>query len=194
MRLLGVLLYPRPFQQVRKLIFETVCYRSFYYETQTMEANPFDDSIFPEFLNTSNATSVITSSKTICASSDTRNHSIQVMLDLPGQSDIIFGIAPSDHQLDNHLRVPVAHHAEDIGSIFNTTSPSMANTVITTQAIMKPKDVPPSSTNSQQSPTIMSQHIQKLTSSSMTESVTTTTEDKIKQEVDTTCNIQTSGK
>lgn len=158
-----------------------------------MDSNPFDDS-FAEFLNTSNATSVITSSKTICANSDSRNHSIQVMLDLPGQSDIMFGIAPSDHQLENHLRVPVVHHPEEIGSIFNTVPPSMANTVVTTQALMKPKEMPPSTTGSQPSTTPMSQHIQKLASASLAESVTTTTgEEKIKQEVDTTCNIQTSG-
>lgn len=155
-----------------------------------MESNPFDDSIFPEFLNASNATSVITSSKAIC-SSDSRNHSIQVMLGLP-QSDMMFGISPSDHQLDDHHLSH--HHSEDINNIFNSSSSTMVSTVITTQTI-KQRAVSPCTTTSQQSPIPMVHHIQKVTSGSSSESVTTTTsEEKLKQEVDTTCNIQTSGK
>lgn len=157
-------------------------------------SNPFDDSIFPDFsinnLNASNATSVITSSKTLC-SNDSRNHSIQVMLGLQ-QPDMIFSISPSDHQIDEHHLSH--HHAEDISNIFNANSASMVSTVITTQTI-KPRSISPCTTSSQLSPTTLSQHMQKVTAGSTSESVTTTTsEDKIKQEVDTTCNIQTSGK
>lgn len=157
-------------------------------------SNPFDDSIFPEFsinnLNASNATSVITSSKSLCA--DNRNHSIQVMLGLQ-QSDMIFSISPSDqHQMDEHHLTH--HHTEDINNIFNSTSPSMVNTVITTQTI-KARPISPCTTTSQASPPGLAQHMPKVSTPSNMESVTTTTsEEKIKQEVDTTCNVQTSGK
>ncbi|XP_065218928.1 pituitary homeobox 3 isoform X2 [Planococcus citri] len=157
-----------------------------------MEPNPFDDSIFPEFsignLNASNATSVITSSKGMCAN-DNRNHSIQVMLGLQ-QPEMMFSMSPSDHQLDEH-HIP-HHHPEDINNIFNSTSSSMVSTVITSQNI-KPRSISPCTTTSQPSPTTISQHIQKVNVGSAPESVTTTTiEEKSKQEVDTTCNIQTS--
>lgn len=157
-------------------------------------SNPFDDSIFPEFsvnnLNVSNATSVITSSKSLCAN-DNRNHSIQVMLGLQ-QSDLLFSISPSDpHQMDEHHLTH--HHAEDINSIFNSTSPSMVNTVVTTQTI-KARPISPCTTTSQASPPHLAQHMPKVTTPSTVESVTTTTsEEKIKHEVDTTCNVQTSG-
>lgn len=160
-------------------------------------SNPFDDSIFPEFsinnLNASNATSVITSSKSLCAN-DNRNHSIQVMLGLQ-QSDMIFSISPSDqHQMDEHHLSHQSHHsAEDINHIFDSTSPSMVSTVITTQTI-KARPISPCTTTSQVSPSNLAQHMPKVTTPLNIESVTTTTsEEKIKEEVDTTCNVQTSG-
>lgn len=156
--------------------------------------NPFDDSMFPEFsinnLNASNATSVITSSKSLCEN-DNRNHSIQVMLNL--QQDMIFNISPNDHRLDEHH---LPHHADDINNLFNSSSSSVANSVITTQAI-KPAPISPitTTTSASQSSAVaaMPQHLQQTCKSN--ESVTTTTfDDKLKPEVDTTCNnIQTSG-
>lgn len=169
------------------MVLSTTCFKM-------DSSNPFDDSIFPEFsinnLNASNATSVITSSKSLCAN-DNRNHSIQVMLGLQ-QSDMIFSISPSDqHQMDEHHLTH--HNTEDINNIFHSTSPSMVSSVITTQT-MKARPISPCTTTSQASSPSLAQHMPKVTTPSNMESVTTSTnEEKIKQEVDTTCNVQTSG-